>query len=94
MKPIGTCPCCSKKIGRRSANGRFFYDAMKMQQIMVIFGYPDRSEKTKYHVVVCKDCASNIVWADFEKEIADEPEYAKWKAATPDAVFEGVELEG
>lgn len=71
---LGYCNCCGAKIGRRTANGRFMYNA-NMRQICVVVGFPNQDIKdeegnvikaaeTRIHLPVCPECLAN---PDYEK---------------------------
>ena len=88
---IGKCNSCSGKLGARSINRRFTYNTGKLAQISLVFGHPGRPEKTRVHVVVCKDCAGAPRMDAIEANLETDQSFLVWKDSAPSAVLEGYE---
>ena len=88
------CGHCLKTVGRKSANGFYCHDPKKMRQVMLVFGYADRPEKTKVHVIVCLSCLdAGMVKENLDLGLKDDQGYQAFLKSKPTPIFEGVEEE-
>lgn len=90
----GKCPGCSKKIGRRTANGMFtFYPNQFVQVSFRLSTSPEcRRSEVLLDIPVCKACAEKPDYDKIMAVVANEKDVRLHAAAFPDFKVLGHEV--
>lgn len=84
---LGLCKCCGCKLGRKTANGAFFYDKKLVRQILMKYRVNDKPSYSEVVVVICKDCLEEPDIDILETELKKDPSFKDFKKEFPDAEY-------